>query len=157
MTRIAEVRRQMDAARHPALPLVHTISSLGSIDYRHDDWGVDVTIGCSEKGLMLPPGLGFNAISEKALAATQVRDGCLAPTGTGIRCFETTRPGFFPYTRRQTCCTACGRRSEMFEDEGLENVLARHDALRSRHARARCDAWGLDIVRAEPRGVQRAC
>src|SRR5262249_31559651 len=70
-SRVAQIRRAIDAARHPALLLVDTISSLGSIDYRHDEWGVDVTVSCSQKGLMLPPGLAFNAISDKALAASQ--------------------------------------------------------------------------------------
>jgi len=96
-TRIPEIRAAMDEARHPALFMVDTISSLASIDYRHDEWGVDVTVGGSQKGLMLPPGLGFNAVSDKALAA--------AKTAKSVRSYwdwqamqETGQTGFFPYT-----------------------------------------------------------
>ena len=84
-SRVAEIRAAIDRAGHPALFLVDTISSLGSIDYRHDEWGVDVTVGGSQKGLMLPPGLSFNAVSDKALAMPRRPPGCRAPTGTGKR------------------------------------------------------------------------
>ena len=107
---IAAVREAIDAAGHPALLMVDTISSLGSIDYRHDEWGVDVTVAGSQKGLMLPPGLSFNAISEKALAAAGNGEACRAPTGTGTRCWRPTRPASFPTRRRPTCCTGCARR-----------------------------------------------
>ena len=85
VTLIDEVRKAIDAAGHPALLMVDTISSLGSIDYRHDEWGVDVTVGGSQKGLMLPPGLSFNALGEKALSRREERRSCRSPTGAGTR------------------------------------------------------------------------
>ena len=97
-SRVAEVRAAIDAAGHPALLLVDTISSLGSIDYRHDEWGVDVTVGGSQKGLMLPPGLGFNAVSEKALAASRAGAAAALVLGLGSRCIAANATGFFPYT-----------------------------------------------------------
>ena len=103
------VRRAMDAAQHPALLLVDAVSSLGSIDYRHDEWGVDVTVSSSQKGMMLPPGLGFNAISEKALAASTVRAPAAGLLGLGSRCSGTTRPDSSRPRRRPTCSTGCAR------------------------------------------------
>src|SRR5690242_11057911 len=140
-SRIDEVRRAMDDARHPALLMVDTISSLGSIDFRHDEWGVDVTVGCSQKGLMLPPGLSFNAISEKALAASKSArlprsywawDEMIKANGTG----------YFPYTPSTNLLYGLIEAIEMLREEGLQAVFARH----KRHASAtRCAvaAWGL--------------
>jgi alanine-glyoxylate transaminase / serine-glyoxylate transaminase / serine-pyruvate transaminase len=143
-SRIPSVRKAIDAARHPALLLVDTISSLGSIDYRVDEWGVDVTVAGSQKGLMLPPGLSFNAISDKALAAAkQARlprsywdwDDMLV----------NNRTGFFPYTPATNLLYGLAEAIEMLHEEGLENVFARHD----RHAEATRRAvrgWGLEIL-----------
>jgi alanine-glyoxylate transaminase / serine-glyoxylate transaminase / serine-pyruvate transaminase len=139
-SRIAEVRKAIDRAKHPALFMVDTISGLGSVDYRHDEWGADVTVGGSQKGLMLPPGLSFNAISAKALAASTTAklprsywswDEMLAPN----------KNGYFPYTPATNLLY--GLR------EGLDNVFARHQ----RHAEATrraVNAWGLEIVCQNP-------
>ena len=147
-SRIAAVRRAIDQAGHPALFMVDTISSLASIDYRHDDWGVDVTVGGSQKGLMLPPGLGFNAISEKALkAAERARlpraywrwDDMLGPNATG----------FFPYTPATNLLFGLKEAIAMLLDEGLAEVFARHD----RHAEATrraVRAWGLEVLCLDP-------
>src|SRR5689334_11756652 len=147
-TRVGEVRKAMDRARHPALLLVDTISSLGSIDFRHDEWGVDVTIGCSQKGLMLPPGLGFNAISKKAFAAAKSAkipksywdwDAMLSQNASG----------FFPYTPATNLLYGLKESLQMLREEGLENVFARH----RRHAEATrraVRAWGLEIVAVNP-------
>ena len=105
----AAVRRAIDAAKHPALLMVDTISSLGSIDYRHDEWGVDVTVAGSQKGLMLPPGLSFNAISEKALAAVEDARSCRVVTGAGTRCSRPTPTAGSRTRRRPTCSTAWAR------------------------------------------------
>jgi alanine-glyoxylate transaminase/serine-glyoxylate transaminase/serine-pyruvate transaminase len=148
-SRIAEIRRAMDQARHPALLMVDTISSLGSIDYRHDEWGVDVTVAGSQKGLMMPPGLSFNAISEKALAASHTArlprsywdwQDMLTPN----------RAGFFPYTPATTLLYGLREALVMLQEEGLSNVFLRHD----HHAEATRTAvrtWGLEIVCENPR------
>ncbi|HUC60397.1 MAG TPA: aminotransferase class V-fold PLP-dependent enzyme [Alphaproteobacteria bacterium] len=148
-SRVAEVRRAIDRAKHPALFMVDTISSLGSIDYRHDEWGVDVTVAGSQKGLMLPPGLSFNAVGEKARAASKSAklprsywswDEMLASNATG----------FFPYTPATNLLFGLAEAIAMLEEEGLENVFARHD----RHAEATrraVRAWGLEILCLEPR------
>jgi alanine-glyoxylate transaminase/serine-glyoxylate transaminase/serine-pyruvate transaminase len=137
------VRKAIDAARHPALLLVDTISSLASIDYRHDEWGVDVTIAGSQKGLMLPPGLSLTAVSEKALKA--------AEKAKLPRLFfdwrEMLRPnaqGFFPYTPSTNLLYGLREAIEMLHEEGLENVFARHDRLAEATRRA-VRAWGLEI------------
>ena len=147
-SRIAEVRKAIDAADHPALFMVDTISSLASIDYRHDAWGVDVTVGGSQKGLMLPPGLGFNAISEKALKASE--------TATLVRAYWSwadmlgpNAQGFFPYTPATNLLFGLREAIAMLNEEGLERVFARHD----RHAAATREAvraWGLELLCAEP-------
>ena len=126
---IAPVRAALDAENHPALLLVDVISSLGSIDYRHDEWGVDVTIGGSQKGLMLPPGLGFNAVSERALDATKT--------------------GFFPYTPATNLLYGLDVALEMLFEEGLDNVFARHIRLAEATRRA-VAAWGLENVSLDP-------
>ncbi|MEP9351630.1 aminotransferase class V-fold PLP-dependent enzyme [Xanthobacter sp. KR7-225] len=141
---IAKVRKAIDQAHHPALLLVDTISSLASIDYRHDEWGVDVTVAGSQKGLMLPPGLSFNAISDKALAAAKA-----ARTPKLFWSWEEMLPhnrnGYFPYTPATNLLYGLDAAIDMLHEEGLENVFARHD----RHAEATrraVRAWGLEIL-----------
>jgi alanine-glyoxylate transaminase/serine-glyoxylate transaminase/serine-pyruvate transaminase len=143
-SRLAEVRTQMDAAKHPALLLVDTVSSLGAVDYRHDEWGVDVAASGSQKGLMLPPGLGFNAISDKALAASRsaklqrsywdwapmLRDG---------------KTGYFPYTPAINLLYGLREALEMLLEEGLPNAFRRHQRFGEATRRA-VRAWGLDNV-----------
>jgi alanine-glyoxylate transaminase/serine-glyoxylate transaminase/serine-pyruvate transaminase len=109
-TRVPDVRAAIDRARHPALLMVDTISSLGSIEYRHDDWGVDVTVAGSQKGLMLPPGLSFNAVSNKALAASQ-KATMPRSYWSGTRCSGRTRAAGFRTRPPRTCSTGCTRRS----------------------------------------------
>jgi alanine-glyoxylate transaminase/serine-glyoxylate transaminase/serine-pyruvate transaminase len=147
-SRVAAVRRAMDEAKHPALLLVDTISSLGSIDYRHDEWRVDVTVSGSQKGLMLPPGLGFNAISGKALAA--------AASARLLRSYWDWQPmirdnaiGFFPYTPATNLLYGLRESVQMLLEEGLTHVFARHRRLAEATRRA-VRAWGLDIVCANP-------
>ncbi len=143
-SRIPEIRQAIDRAGHPALFMVDTISSLASIDYRHEEWQVDVTVSGSQKGLMLPPGLGFNAVSEKALAATA--------TARLPRSYwdwqpilKANRNGFFPYTPATNLLYGLHEALKMLQEEGLENVFARH----RRHGeatRAAVEAWGLDLL-----------
>ncbi len=148
-SRIDEVRAAMDAAKHPALLMVDTISSLASIDYRHDEWRVDVTVAGSQKGLMLPPGLSFNAVSAKALKA--------AETAKLPRSYWDWRPmlaanesGYFPYTPGTNLLYGLHEAVAMLLEEGLPNVFARHDRFAEATRRA-VRAWGLDIQCAEPR------
>jgi alanine-glyoxylate transaminase/serine-glyoxylate transaminase/serine-pyruvate transaminase len=147
-SRIPELRRAMNGVHHPALLMVDTISSLGSIDYRHDEWEVDVTIAGSQKGLMLPPGISFNAISAKALTAnTSAR----LPRSywDWQEMLKTNRSGFFPYTPATNLLYGLREALQMLHEEGLPNVFRRHD----RHAeatRAAVRAWGLEIVCQEP-------
>ena len=153
-SRVDEVRKAIDAAGHPALLLVDTISSLGSIDYRHDEWGVDVTVAGSQKGLMLPPGLSFNAVSAKALAA--------AERARLPRSYWDWRPmlaanetGYFPYTPGTNLLYGLDAAVDMLLEEGLANVFARHD----RHAEATrraVRAWGLEVQCADPRHFSSA-
>ena len=147
-SRIADVRRQIDAARHPALLLVDTISSLGSIEYRHDDWGVDVTVGCSQKGLMLPPGLGFNAVSDKALAASKSARMPRAYWDWEAM-IRDNKAGFFPYTPATNLLYGLREALKMLMDEGLMNVFARHDRF-ARATRAAVKGWGLEVVCQNP-------
>ncbi|WP_431268917.1 pyridoxal-phosphate-dependent aminotransferase family protein [Dankookia sp. P2] len=142
-SRIAAVRKAIDAAGHPALLLVDTISGLASIDYRHDEWGVDVTIAGSQKGLMLPPGLSFNAISAKALKAAE---GARIP-----RSYWDWRPmlaanaqGFFPSTPATNLLYGLDAAIDMLMEEGLDNVFARHDRFAEATRRA-VRAWGLEV------------
>ena len=148
-SRIDEVRRAIDAAGHPALLLVDTISGLGSIDYRHDEWGVDVTVSGSQKGLMLPPGLSFNAISPKALKA--------AEQAKLPRSYWDWRPmlasnatGFFPSTPATNLLYGLDAAVDMLLEEGLDNVFARHDRLAEATRRA-VRQWGLEVQCVEPR------
>jgi alanine-glyoxylate transaminase/serine-glyoxylate transaminase/serine-pyruvate transaminase len=148
-SRIAEVRRAMDHAHHPALLMVDTISSLASMDYRHDEWGVDVTVAGSQKGLMLPPGLSFNAISEKALAANKTAK---LPRyyWDWQEMLKPNRSGFFPYTPATNLLWGLREALLMLQEEGLSNVFRRHD----RHAeatRAAVRAWGLEVLCQEPK------
>ena len=141
---VAAVRAAMNRAGHPALLLVDTISSLASIDYRHDEWGVDVTVGGSQKGLMLPPGLSFNAISEKALAASQAS---MLPKSYWAwePMLKANKNGFFPYTPATNLLFGLREAIAMLKEEGLENVFARH--IRHAHATRRAaQAWGLDVL-----------
>jgi alanine-glyoxylate transaminase / serine-glyoxylate transaminase / serine-pyruvate transaminase len=147
-SRIGEVRKAIDAARHPALYMVDTISSLASIDYRHDEWGVDVTVGGSQKGLMLPPGLSFNAISDKALAVSK---GARLPRSYWgwEEMLAAGRSGYFPYTPATNLLYGLREAIAMLEEEGLENVFARHQ----RHAEATrraVRAWGLEVLATNP-------
>jgi alanine-glyoxylate transaminase/serine-glyoxylate transaminase/serine-pyruvate transaminase len=149
-SRIAEVREAIDRAGHPALFMVDTISSLASIDYRHDEWKVDVTVGGSQKGLMLPPGLGFNAVSKKALAAHKA---ARLPRSywDWEAMLETGRTGFFPYTPATNLLYGLREALKMLlDEEGLPAVFHRH----ARHAEATRRAvagWGLEVLCADPR------
>jgi alanine-glyoxylate transaminase / serine-glyoxylate transaminase / serine-pyruvate transaminase len=145
---VAAVRRAMDKVKHPALLMIDTISSLGSIDYRHDEWGVDVTIGGSQKGMMLPPGLSFNAISPKALAASK---NATLPRAYWAwdEMMEANKTGYFPFTPATNLLYGLREAIKMLREEGLVNVFARHD----RHAEATrraVRAWGLEILCANP-------
>jgi alanine-glyoxylate transaminase/serine-glyoxylate transaminase/serine-pyruvate transaminase len=148
---IAAVRKAMDAAHHPALLLVDTISSLASMDYRHDEWGVDVTVAGSQKGLMLPPGLSFNAIGERAIAASKTS---LLPKSywRWDEMLEINRKGYFPYTPSTNLLYGLREALRMLlEDEGLDAVFERHD----RHAEATrraVAAWGLEVFALDPAG-----
>jgi len=140
---IAAVRKAIDAARHPALLMVDTISGLASADYRHDEWGVDVSISGSQKGLMLPPGLGFNAISTKAIEASK--------TARLPRAFwawdeilESNKNGYWPTTPSTNLLYGLHEAMEMILAEGLENVFARHQRLASA-CRAAVAGWGLEV------------
>jgi alanine-glyoxylate transaminase / serine-glyoxylate transaminase / serine-pyruvate transaminase len=149
VSRVNEIRQAIDRAHHPALLMVDTISSLGSMDYRHDAWGVDVTVGGSQKGLMLPPGLSFNAVSDKALAANK---SAKMPRyyWDWQEMLKPNRAGFFPYTPATNLLWGLREALQMLHEEGLDNVFHRHD----RHAeatRAAVEAWGLEIWCAEPK------
>ena len=143
-SRLPQIRDAIDQAGHPALLLVDAVSSLGSIDLRHDEWGIDVTLAGSQKGLMLPPGLGFNAISAKALAASRAArlprsyfswEQMLTPNASG----------FFPYTPATNLLFGLREALAMLEEEGLSNVFERHQRLAAA-ARAAVTAWQLDIA-----------
>jgi alanine-glyoxylate transaminase/serine-glyoxylate transaminase/serine-pyruvate transaminase len=148
-SRIAEVRKAMDRAGHPALLMVDTISSLASIDYRHDEWGVDVTVAGSQKGLMLPPGLSFNAVSDKALSAAR---GARLPRSywNWEEMIAANKDGWFPYTPATNLLYGLRVALKMLlEEEGLENVFRRHDR-HAEAARRAVRAWGLEIFCANP-------
>jgi len=141
---IAEVRQAIDSVEHPALLLVDAVSSLGCIDYRHDEWGVDVTVAGSQKGLMLPPGMSFNAISEKALDAS-TSAGLPKSYWDWQPILAANRNGFFPYTPVTNLLYGLREALTMLCDEGLPQVFARH-ARHASAARAAVRAWGLDVV-----------
>jgi alanine-glyoxylate transaminase / serine-glyoxylate transaminase / serine-pyruvate transaminase len=147
-SRVPEIRQAMNRARHPALLLVDTISSLASIDYRHDQWEVDVTVAGSQKGLMLPPGLSFNAVSEKALSANK---NAKLPRSywDWQEMLHANQAGFFPFTPATNLLFGLRESLLMLEEEGLSNVFRRHN----RHAeatRAAVREWGLEIVCEDP-------
>jgi alanine-glyoxylate transaminase / serine-glyoxylate transaminase / serine-pyruvate transaminase len=148
VTHVPAVRAALDRTGHPALLMVDTISSLGSLDYRHDEWGVDVTIGGSQKGLMLPPGLSFNAFSAKALAAT---DRATMPRSywDWREMLASNATGYFPYTPATNLLYGLAEALAMLFEEGLPNVYARHDRFGEATRRA-VRAWGLEIQCAEP-------
>ena len=146
---IAEVRAAIDSAGHDALLLVDTISSLASIDFRHDKWGVDVTVSGSQKGLMLPPGLSFNAVSEKALSVSRT-SGMRRSYWDWSEQIASNADGAFPYTPATNLLFGLAEAIDMLHDEGLDEVFARHD----RHAaatRRAVQAWGLEVLCQEPR------
>jgi alanine-glyoxylate transaminase/serine-glyoxylate transaminase/serine-pyruvate transaminase len=145
---IAAIRKAIDAAGHPALLMVDTISSLGSTDYRHDEWGVDVAVGGAQKGMMMPPGMSFNAISDKALAASKTSklpksffswDDMIAMNKTG----------YFPYTPATMMLNGLNEGIAMLHEEGLDNVFARHDRLAEATRRA-VQHWGLETICSVP-------
>jgi alanine-glyoxylate transaminase/serine-glyoxylate transaminase/serine-pyruvate transaminase len=150
VSRIAEVRQAIDAAQHPALFMVDTISSLASMDYRHDEWGVDVTVAGSQKGLMLPPGLSFNCISSKALAASKT---ARLPRSYWAwdEMIANGKNGYFPYTPATNLLYGLAEALKMLlDEEGLDNVFGRHQ----RHAEATRRAvrgWGLEVYALDPR------
>ena len=147
-SRIAAVRQAIDNAQHPALFMVDTISSLGSIDYRHDEWSVDVTVGASQKGLMLPPGLSFNAVSEKAMAA-HAQASLPRAFWDWSSVLAANQKGFFPYTPATNLLYGLREALILLREEGLSEVFARH----ARHAEATRRAvrgWGLEILCSNP-------
>src|SRR5579883_2667181 len=149
-SRVAQLRQAIDQAKHPALLLVDTISSLASIDYRHDEWGVDVTVGGSQKGLMLPPGLSFNAISNKAWAANE--HARLPRSYWDWRAMgETAQTGVFPYTPATNLLFGLRESLHMLlDEEGLDAVFRRH-ARHGEATRRAVAGWGLDVLCADPR------
>ena len=145
---IAAVRRAIDAAGHPALLLVDSISGLASADYRHDEWGVDVTVSGSQKGLMLPPGISFNALSPKAIAASQ-HARCAKSFWAWDEILELNKTGYWPYTPSTNLLYGLNESLEMLLEQGLPSVLARHQRW-AEGVRAAVRAWGLAIQCADP-------
>ncbi len=145
---IAGARKALDQAGHPALLMVDSISSLASMDYRHDEWGVDVTVGGSQKGLMLPPGLSFNAISDKAHTASK---SATMPKSywSWDDVIAANQSGFFPYSPATNLLYGLREAIHMLEEEGLEQVFARHDRLGEATRRA-VNAWGLELLCLNP-------
>ena len=153
-SRVNEVRLAMNKAGHDALLLVDTISSLGSIDFRHDEWGVDVTVAGSQKGLMLPPGLSFNAVSEKALAIAS-KGGMRRSYWDWEEQIAANKDGAFPFTPATNLLYGLAEAIDMLHEEGLNNVFKRHD----RHAaatRKAVQAWGLEVLCQEPKDYSSA-
>ena len=142
VSRVQDIRAAMNAAKHPALLIVDAISSLAAMECRHDDWGVDVTISGSQKAMMLPPGLSFNAVSEKALAASKTAKLPRSYFDWGAM-LEINRTGYFPYTPAISLLYGLNESLKMLLDEGLENVLARHDRFGEACRRAAA-VWGLE-------------
>jgi alanine-glyoxylate transaminase / serine-glyoxylate transaminase / serine-pyruvate transaminase len=149
LTPIDGIRKAINAAGHPALLMVDTISSLASTDYRHDEWGVDVTIGGAQKGLMLPPGMSFNAVSDKALAASKTSK---LPKSffAWDDMLNMNKVGFFPYTPATNMIQGLAVAIDMLHEEGLDNVFARHDRLAEATRRA-VRTWGLEILCRDPK------
>ena len=148
-SRIHEVRKAIDRAKHPALLLVDTISSLASIEYEHDAWGVDVTVSCSQKGLMLPPGLGFNAVSEKALLAAKANQTSRSYWDWD-EIIQQNKSGSWPYTPATNLLYGLKEAIKMLMEEGLDNVFARHLKLAAA-TRAAVRAWNLEILCQDPK------
>ena len=148
VSRIAEVRKALDAANHPALLVVDTISSLGSVDFRMDEWGVDIAIAGSQKGLMLPPGLSFNAVSDKALSACK-RSTSRRSYWDWQEMLASNENGYFPSTPSTNLLYGLREAIAMLLEEGLDAVFARHDRY-GRATRAAVEAWGLDVLCANP-------
>jgi len=146
---IDEIRKAIDKAGHPALLMVDTISSLASTDYRHDEWGVDVTVGGAQKGLMMPPGMSFNAVSDKALAATKTSK---LPKSffSWDDMLNMNKAGFFPYTPATAMIQGLAVAIDMLHEEGLDNVFARHDRLAEATRRA-VKAWGFETICRDPK------
>ncbi|WP_353185365.1 aminotransferase class V-fold PLP-dependent enzyme [Bosea sp. (in: a-proteobacteria)] len=144
ISRIAEIRKAIDAAGHPALFMVDTISSLASVDYRHDEWQVDVTVSGSQKGLMLPPGLSFNAVSQKALAAAS-SNRMARSYWDWQEMIKLNAGGFFPYTPATNLLYGLREALAMLQEEGLANVFARHRRL-AEACRTAVQAWGLEVL-----------
>lgn len=148
LSRVAEIRKAIDRTGHPALFMVDTISSLGSVDFRHDEWGVDVTVGCSQKGLMLPPGLGFNAVSDKALAVSK-KARLPKSYWSWEEQLASNKTGFFPSSPATNLLYGLRESLSILEEEGLEEVYARH----RRHGEATRRAlkvWGLENLCLNP-------
>jgi len=151
---IGAIRAALDQTGHPALLLVDTVSSLASIDYRHDEWGVDVTVAGSQKGLMLPPGLSFNAVSEKALTAAETA-GLSRSYWDWRPMLEANAVGFFPYTPATNLLYGLHESLAMLLEEGLDSVFARHARLGEATRRA-VVAWGLEVYALEPAAVSNS-
>tara|TARA_Y100000991_G_scaffold213856_1_gene200321 strand:+ start:367 stop:1539 length:1173 start_codon:yes stop_codon:yes gene_type:complete len=147
-SRIGEIRKSMDNANHPALLFVDTISSLGSIDYKHEEWKVDVTVGGSQKGLLLPPGLSFNAISSKALNAYKNSNLPKSYWDWGPM-IENNKKGYFPYTPATNLLYGLDEAINILTEEGLENVFNRHNRF-AEATRIAVNAWGLEILCKNP-------
>jgi alanine-glyoxylate transaminase/serine-glyoxylate transaminase/serine-pyruvate transaminase len=149
LTPIDSIRKAINAAGHPALLMVDTISSLASTDYRHDEWGVDVSVGGAQKGLMLPPGMSFNAVSDKAIAASKTSK---LPKSffSWDDMLTMNKVGFFPYTPATNMVQGLAVALDMLHEEGLDNVFARHDRLAEATRRA-IRTWGLEILCRDPK------
>lgn len=146
---IAEIRKAIDAAGHPALYMVDTISSLASADYRHDEWGVDVSVGGAQKGLMLPPGMSFNAISDKALAANK-KSTTPKSFWAWDEMLAMNKNGFFPYTPGTMMLFGLAESIDMLHEEGLDNVFARHERFAAA-TRLAVKTWGLENICVDPK------
>lgn len=145
---LASVRQAIDASGHTALLLVDSVSGLGCVDYRHDEWGIDVTVAGSQKGLMMPPGLGFNALSEKAIEAAK-KGGCHRSYWDWQEMLSANAIGFFPYTPATTLLYGLREAIAMLEEEGLQSVFARHQRLADA-CRSAVGFWGLETVCQDP-------
>jgi alanine-glyoxylate transaminase/serine-glyoxylate transaminase/serine-pyruvate transaminase len=150
VTHPMEVRKAMDRVKHPALLMVDTISGLGSLEYEHDAWGIDVSVGGSQKGLMLPPGLGFNAVSEKALGVAKANPS-MRSYWDWEEVIAFNKVGTFPYTPAINLLFGLNEAVAMLEEEGLDNVFARHKR-HSAATRAAVKAWGLETQCQDPHG-----
>jgi alanine-glyoxylate transaminase/serine-glyoxylate transaminase/serine-pyruvate transaminase len=145
---IAEIRRAIDRAGHPALFMVDTVSSLGSMEFRHDDWGVDVTVCGSQKGMMLPPGIGFNAVGEKAIRASEAA-GMTKAYWDWAPILKGNEQGFFPYTPPTNLLYGLHESLAMLMEEGLDHVFARHHRL-AEATRLAVAGWGLEVLCRDP-------